>query len=385
MKKLIALLLALVMVLGLVACASKTTDETPKTDDSAAAPADTESTDNTAEPADTETTDTAEETTGEERPYYVRDAKDVTGTLTVYTTIGETEQQALRDVWTKYYPDCKLEFQSDSVGTLATRIRSDETCDADVVIGGMFAADGDTYHDILQPYTAACDAEQLYHDPAGYYTFYDVQLMCLVVNPELRDELGIEINGYEDLLNPELKGKIIVAAPDASSSGWRQLQTILATMGDEFDDDKGWNYIEQLLPSCFSTTSSKDVYNLVINGEYVVGLSYESGVVAQIKDGAQVDCVYMEEGNTAMAGGAAITKNAPNLVAAQAMMDILSSAEFQSARAEVASGRGSNGNCNLNGLPEESSMTVKPLDFDYLTANKEALIGRWNDLVASVN
>ena len=141
MKKLIALLLALVMVLGLVACASKTTDETPKTDDSAAAP------------ADTETTDTAEETTGEERPYYVRDAKDVTGTLTVYTTIGETEQQALRDVWTKYYPDCKLEFQSDSVGTLATRIRSDETCDADVVIGGMFAADGDTYHDILQPST----------------------------------------------------------------------------------------------------------------------------------------------------------------------------------------------------------------------------------------
>ena len=108
MKKLIALLLALVMVLGLVACASKTTDETPKTDDSAAAPADTETTDNTAEPADTEPTDTAEETTGEERPYYVRDAKDVTGTLTVYTTIGETEQQALRDVWTKYYPDCKL-------------------------------------------------------------------------------------------------------------------------------------------------------------------------------------------------------------------------------------------------------------------------------------
>ena len=49
MKKLIALLLALVMVLGLVACASKTTDETPKTDDSAAAPADTETTDNTAE------------------------------------------------------------------------------------------------------------------------------------------------------------------------------------------------------------------------------------------------------------------------------------------------------------------------------------------------
>ena len=78
--------------------------------------------------------------------------------------------------------------------------------------------------------------------------------MVFCVNTDLEAELGIEINGYEDLLNPELKGKIIVAAPDASSSGWRQLQTILATMGDEFDDDKGWNYIEQLLPDVLDGT-----------------------------------------------------------------------------------------------------------------------------------
>lgn len=369
-KRFVALMLALVMALSLFGCGAK--------EEPAAQPAQTEAAAAPEAPA------AAEAEAGSDLPYYVRDASKVTGTITVYTTIGETEQQALRTLWEKYYPDCKMEIQADSVGTLATRIRSDESCDADVVIGGMFAADGDTYHDILQPYTAACDAEQLYHDPAGYYTFYDVQLMCLVVNPELRDELGIEINGYEDLLNPALAGKIILAAPDASSSGWRQLQTILATMGDSFDDEKGWEYIANLLPSTFSTTSSKDVYNLVINGEYVVGLSYESGVVAQIKDGAQVDCIYMEEGNTAMAGGAAIVKTAPNLEAAQAMMDLLSSAEFQTARAEVASGRGSNGQCNLSGLPEESTMTMVELDFDYLTTNKETIITKWNDLVASI-
>lgn len=352
----------------------------------AAAPAETKA--ETAAETKAETEAEAKESSGEDssdRPYYVKGEDEVTGTITVYTTMEETQQAALQELWSKYYPNCKMEIQADSVGTLATRIRGDESCDADVVIGGMFAADGDKYHDILQPYTSVVDEEQMYHDESGYYTYYDVQVMCLVVNTALRDELGIEINGYEDLLNPALKGKIILAAPDATSSGWRQVQTILATMGDSFDDEKGWDYVKQLMPSCFSTTSSKDVYNLVINGEYVVGLSYESTVAALIKDGAPVECIYMEEGNTAMAGGAAIVKNAPNLTAAQAMIDLLASSEFQDIRAAESSGRGSNKNCDLCDLPDESTLGLIDLDYDYLSANKDAICTKWNDLWAEVN
>lgn len=371
-RRLTAAFMAAFMALSMTACGGKE------------APAETKK----AEPAAESTQEQGESEAKEEsseRPYYVRPEGEISGKITVYTTMEETQQQVLSDIWKKYYPDCELEIQADSVGTLATRIRSDESCDADVVIGGMFAADGDTYHDILQPYTGACDSEQLYHDESGYYNFYDVQVMCLVVNPALRDELGIEINGYEDLLNPALKGKIILAAPDSTSSGWRQLQTILAVMGDEFDDDKGWDYIKQLIPASFSTTSSKDVYNLVSNGEYVAGLSYESSVVALINDGAPIECIYMEEGNTAMAGGAAIVKNAPNLPAAQAMVDLLTSAEFQDARAEVSAGRGSNGNCNLSGLPAEDTLGMKELDFTYLKDHKEEILNHWNELYAELN
>lgn len=372
-KKLVAVLLSAAMAASLAACGSSGAQETET-------PA-AEETNAAGEEAASQETEEA----SEERPYYVRGEDEVTGTITVYTTMEETQQEVLQKLWSKYYPNCEMEIQADSVGTLATRIRGDEDCDADVVIGGMFAADGDMYHDILQPYTAACDEEQLYHDDAGYYTFYDVQVMCLVVNPELRDEMGIEINGYEDLLNPELAGKIILAAPDSTSSGWRQLQTILAVMGDKFDDEKGWDYIKQLIPMSFSTTSSKDVYNLVSNGEYVVGLSYESSVVALINDGAPIECVYMEEGNTAMAGGAAMVKDAPNQAAAEAMLDLLSSAEFQEERALVSAGRPSNGTCELSGLPEESTLGLVDLDFQYLTDNKEAICNKWNELFATNN
>ena len=145
-------------------------------------------------------------------------------------------------------------------------------------------------------------------------------------------------------------------------------------MGDEFDDDKSWDYISKLMPLSFSTTSSKDVYNLVINGEYVAGLSYESTVAALINDGA-------------MAGGAAIVKDAPNLPAAKAMMDLLSSAEFQDARAAVSAGRGSNGQCDLTlcGLPDDSTLGLVDLDFDYLAANKSAIMDKWNSMWAELH
>ncbi len=377
MKKYVSLLLALAMALSLTACgggnggASGGGSSTPP----AQSPANSGGAGGAA-------------TSGSQLPYYVSDPSTITGKVTVYTSMEETKQEVLEELRSKYYPDCEIEIQADSVGTLATRIRGDEQCDADVVIGGMFAADGDTYHDILQPYTAACDAEQLYHDPAGYYTFYDVQVMCLIVNTALESQLGVTINGYNDLINDALNGKIILAAPDATSSGWRQVQTILAVMGDKFDDDKGWDYISKLMPLSFSTTSSKDVYNLVINGEYVAGLSYESTVAALINDGASdVKCVYMSEGNTAMAGGAAIVKDAPNLPAAKAMMDLLSSAEFQDARASVSAGRGSNGQCDLSlcGLPDDSTLGLVDLDFDYLASNKSAIMDKWNSMWADLH
>ncbi|AEV30434.1 ABC-type Fe3+ transport system, periplasmic component [Sphaerochaeta pleomorpha str. Grapes] len=320
-----------------------------------------------------------------DRPDWAKGVDEVTGTLTVYTTMEETQQELLLKLWKECYPKCKIEIVADSVGTLATKIRSDATSGADVVIGGMFAADGEKYHDILQPYTSTLDKEQGFHDPSEYYTFYDVQVMCLVVNPNVLKQLGVSVKGYKDLLQPALKGKIILADPSASSSGWRQLQTILAVMGDKFDDEKGWTYVKQLMENSFSTNSSKDVYNLVNEGEYAVGLSYEStpaGIIAG--GGATMQIIYMNEGNTAMPGGAAIVKDAPNLVAAKAMIDLLASTDFQNMRTDLA-GRGSNKLCKPSSLPNSDTLGLVDLDYEYLMKNKTKMTDHWNQLWAEVN
>lgn len=323
------------------------------------------------------------------RPDWAKGADQITGTITVYTTMEETQQAVVRQTWDQLYPKCKIEFQNDSIGTLITRLKSESAKPvADVVIGGLFAADGARYHDVLQPYVSVNDPKQNYHDKSGYYSYFDVQIMCLVVNKNLRDELGVQIKGYQDILNPKLAGKIIMAQPSASSSAYRQLQTMLATMGDSFDDAKGWAYIEQLMKQCkgIITNSSSQVYNDVINGEYVVGLSYESTVQAMIDQGADnIECVYMEEGNTAMASGGAVVKGARNLAAAQAMMDMISSNQFQDARTAKSGGRGTNSLCADSGLPKDSTLGVKELDFEYLVKNQAQLFSHWADLWSKVN
>lgn len=369
MKKRTIGLLAGVMALSVMGCGGTAQQSTTAAQTQAAAAGTSE-----AAPAEDQA----------ERPFYVRDASEVQGTLVVYNTLLESQQEALKELWAKYYPDCELELQTDSIGTLATRIRSNESSDVDVICGGFFATDGDSYQDILQPYTSACEkeGEMLFTDPDGYYTYFDTQLMCLVVNNAEREKLGIEINSYADLLQPELEGKIILAAPDSTSSGYRHLQTIMAVMGDEFADDKCWEYVGALAKQAFSTTSSSDVYNLVQTGEYVAGLSYESAIQSLIADGADVSCVYMEEGNTAVAGGAGIIKTAPNQSGAEAMVDLLSSAEWQTTRDRVSQARAANKNADLFDLPPQSDFRLVDLDYAYLKENKEALLNRWNEAFA---
>ena len=55
----------------------------------------------------------------------------------------------------------------------------------------------------------------------------------------------VKVEGYEDLLNPALKGKIAFADPSKSSSSYEHLINMLYAMGNG-DPDKGWDYVEKL-------------------------------------------------------------------------------------------------------------------------------------------
>ena len=366
MKKLLAILLSLAMLACLFAGCAGQEEPTPSSDaPSSEAP--------------------SSEAPSEDKP------EDLSGTLVVYSTQTDADHEVFLKIFNEKYPNVKVEFTNDSLGALIARAKAEkENPQADVIFGGLSQSDGDAYVDLLEPYKAAYAADCGIQDGNDCYTYFTYQYVCLIVNNDLLKELGVEVKGYEDLLQPELAGKIMLADPGASSSAWRQLQTMLAVTGDKFGDEKAWEYCKKLMENCqgVSTNSSSTVYKSVYNGEYAVGLTYDNGAISLLMSGADnCSIVWPKEGNTVCGFASAMIKNCPHPELAKAFLDVLSSAEFQLAREKVAGSRGSNTTYTNDEsfFPADIDKSVVALDFAELANEKEDLINHWVDLWAEVN
>ncbi|WP_231979808.1 type 2 periplasmic-binding domain-containing protein [Tessaracoccus coleopterorum] len=75
--------------------------------------------------------------------------------------------------------------------------------------------------------------QDAYKSPNGFYSVDHLSSVAFAVNNNLEKELGLEINGYEDLLDPALKGKIVMADPTSSSSAWNNISNIMAVYGND--------------------------------------------------------------------------------------------------------------------------------------------------------
>ena len=150
----------------------------------------------------------------------------------------------------------------------------------------------------------------------------------IMVNTNLIGD--IEVNGYEDLLNPALKGKIAHCDPSKSSSSYEHLINMLYAMG-KGDPEQGWDYVEKLCENLDGKllSGSSAVYKGVADGEYTVGLTFEEGGAKYVADGAPVKLIYMEEGVISKPDGVYIIKDAKNMENAKAFIDFITGKDAQ--------------------------------------------------------
>ena len=235
-----------------------------------------------------------------------------------------------------------VDLLSMGTGECVTRIDSEkDNPQADVMWGGMNYGVYVQHPDLWAEYTSPNEAliDEGYRQGAvkAYSNSNLSGSGCLIINNELAKELGVEIKGYADLLNPALKGKIASGDPTKSSSAWAELTNMLLVMGDEPYDEKAWEFVEKFVEQLdgIQLDSSSAVYKGTADGEYVVGVSYEDPCIQMLASGADVSVVYPEEGTVWLPAATAIVKGAPHEANAQAFIDFQLSNEGQSIYANL--------------------------------------------------
>ena len=319
---------------------------------------------------------------------------EASGKLVLYSLANEEEYNMIVDAFKEKYPKIEIETVQGGSGELKTRLEGEAANpQADVMFGGLTQADAYAYADLWEDYVSQYDSniEAGYRNETGKVTMKSLNIQILFVNNELAQQAGVEIKGLEDLLNPALKGKIVMADPSASATSYRWLTCILYVMGNgDPESEAAWGYVESLIQNLDGklASSTSATHKSVYEGEYVVGLSSESNGVSYLTDGFgdKVTVVYPAEGTTAASYGVALIKGAPNPDNGKLFIDFLVSDEGQSIYEQSSIRTAAVGKVNTSEyMPALSDLKIVTEDYEYIATHRQEILDHFNQLWAKYN
>ena len=360
-KRGLALLLVTAMAAGLAGCGGGSSTATT------AAPA-----------ADAAKTEAAAEGAKEEAK---EEAKQGGGNLVVYSPNSEGLLNATIPLFEEKY-GVEVELIQAGTGELVKRIQSEKNDPyGDVLFGGSWSLMADN-EDLWEPYVSVNDVNVVdaYKNKCGFITSNVLDGSVLIVNTDLIGDIKVE--GYEDLLNPELKGKIATADPANSSSAFAHLTNMLLAMGG-YEDDAAWEYVKNLFANIDGKIieSSSGVYKGVADGEYIVGLSYEDPCAQLVKDGAVILGASSARYAVYLPASATIIKGAKNMDNAKLFMDFILSEEVQNIWGSTLTNRPVMKDAQTSEfMTPLSEIYVIEEDIPYVSSHKQELVDKYTEI-----
>ena len=304
--------------------------------------------------------------------------------LVIYSPHPLSFLNALVDDFKSKNPGINVELIGAGSGELLKRVESEKDNPlGDVLWGGTVT--------IVKPKAylfedfATTNSENIpYKNIEGPLTRCTVVPSILMVNTNLAGNIKIE--GYEDLLNPALKGKIAFADPAAAQSPFEHLVNMLYAMGGG-DTEKGWDYIKKFCANLDGKllSGSSATYKGVADGEYTVGLTFEQGGVDYVAWGSPVKVVYMKEGVISKPDGVYIIKGAKNMENAKRFVDYITSYDAQKMINEKLNRRAVRSDLPPSNLfiPIEDINIIYD-DEDLVVANKQKWLDKFRDIFTSI-
>ena len=225
--------------------------------------------------------------------------------ITVYTALEDEQVSDYLAKFNETYPDITVNVVRESTGIITAKLIAEKDNPQADLVWGTAASSMMVLDDMgaLEPYEPeGCDRilPQFKSDKeVPTWVGIDAWETAFVVNTEELKKLGMEpeeIKSYEDLLDPRLKGQIVMSNPNSSGTGFLTVSAILQLKGK--DSEAGWDYLDQLHENIaqYVHSGSKPA-KMAASGECAVGISFGYAGISQRDKGAPVEVIFPEEGS----------------------------------------------------------------------------------------
>lgn len=251
--------------------------------------------------------------------------------LTVYVAMREEEAISLLEKFKKE-TGCTYEFIKLPTEEAVNKILAEKgKSSGDIFIGGSCDA-----YEVLKSHGALAkykspnsnDIQAKYKDPDSYWTGFQVDVLAIGINKKIWDKdfksKGIPLpKTFDDLLQKEYKGKIIMPNPETSGTGY----TFLASLYQELGKDKYKEYLSKFTENVPAyTVSGFNSIQRVSSGEYAVTVNFLGDQLLQSK--FNKDIISIVPKNTGWnVDSIAELKNCVNKEAAESFIDFILSQE----------------------------------------------------------
>ncbi len=305
--------------------------------------------------------------------------------ITVYTARSESLNNAVIPNFEKD-TGIKVNVITAGTGELVKRVESEKNNPMGDILWAADETMLSAKKDLFMEYVSPEDENMMegFKNKSGFFSPAFADPTVFIVNTDLIGDIQME--GFEDLLNPKLKGKIAFGDPANSSSAFQSLAAMLYSMGDgDPMSDKAWDFVEKFVANLDGKfmSSSGQLHKSVADGEYPVGLTWEDPVANYVKNGAPVKVVFPVEGAIFPGESVQIIKDAQNVDNAKKFVDYMLSEKIQNLVGSELTVRPLRENAELADYMVSNDKIVLAKNYDeaWVSENKDDIVKKYNEVL----
>ena len=302
--------------------------------------------------------------------------------LVVHTTLEVENIAEFKLAFEAEHPDIEILWSRDSTGVLTARIVAEgATQQADAIWGlavtsiSKFKALG-----LLMPYAPAnlSAIKPQFRDKSDPPSWVGMEAWVAAVcfNTIEAAKLGLKRpTSWFDLLDPSLKGRVLLPNPASSGTGYFHVSGWIQMFGEA----KAWEFMDKLHENIalYQHSGTKPCRDAAA-GEFAVGISYELAGASLKTKGAPIEVLLMKEGGGWDMDTAAILKGTKKLEAAKRLMDFATSRKANEIYAKFVSQVAMDGiSVPIPNYPAGVAASMISNDLDWASENRDRIIKDW--------